>query len=308
MGVYPVLIDSLVRMASDLEKYNHIKQKKTTPESDGFVEFMYSNSELQIPDFDTNAAWDNVSAHISSKERNNFSWLKIAASIALVCSFAMVVYFISIKDSEVIQVVAKGQRVSVTFPDGSTGVLNAHTTVTYPRQFGDIREITLEGEAYFDIIKNHKPFIIDADHVDVKVLGTAFNLITKPNEVKLYVDRGTVAFAKEGKETKVTAGIEAVFNRSTNEVAIKETPSPNIMSWRNGSFEFDNTPLREVTKQLGEYYGVDFKVSKKSLKSCRISASIKNQSLEEALSLIETILDVNAKLKGKTVKISGKGC
>ena len=206
------------------------------------------------------------------------------------------------------QVASANEKVSVTFPDGSTGILNAQSQFTYPEKFASERNVSFSGEAYFDIQKSKKPFIINTNGVDVKVLGTAFNLITSKNEVKLYVDRGLVAFSKDGKETKVSAGTEAIFDRNTNEVTIKESPSTNIMSWRNGTFKFDNTPLGDVIQDLEEFYQVDFKFANENLKKCRVTASIEGKTIQEVLSMMESILEVNTKLKNSTVKISGKGC
>jgi transmembrane sensor len=256
---------------------------------------------------DENQAWDQLTQKLDTSKKSTFNWLKIAASVVIVLSVSIALYISNAPIKE-LEVATTDERINVTFPDGSLGVLNEYSSFSFPEEFGDDRRVSFSGEAYFDIIKSNKPFIIDANGVEVKVLGTAFNLITDENNVSLYVDRGLVAFSKDGVDTKVKAGLEAIFNKKTNKVTIKEIPNANIMSWRNGYFKFDDTPLNEALADLSEYYDVEFKLTNNKLSSCRISVVINQKSLSEAVDLIESILAVKAEIKNHTVKISGKGC
>ncbi|MEM0938887.1 MAG: FecR domain-containing protein [Bacteroidota bacterium] len=269
---------------------------------------MYHNSALSYQEVDEKAAWDKFSQNLINEEVNRKNlWFKIAASITILLSVAFIIYFSQFR-SQQLQVVSENERIVITFPDGSTGVLNENSQFQYTEKFGDERKVTLYGEAYFDVKKSEKPFIINANGIDIKVLGTAFNLHTTDEKVILFVERGLVAFSKDGDETKITAGLEAVYHKASNQIDIKENSTPNIMSWRNGKFRFRNTPLIEALNDLKEYYKIDFKLSNNNLKNCRISASFNKKSVSEVLNLLEDILDVETKLKDKTVKISGKGC
>ncbi|WP_462251516.1 FecR family protein [Ekhidna sp.] len=294
-------------MAKDLEVYNHLNnQEQPSDSEDGFVEFLFQHTNLDAPEVDENAAWERLNQKIQNPNKG-FAWMKIAASVAILAILSITVYLYNPAPSE-IYVASADQKVRVEFPDGSIGVLNENSSFTYPEKFGDARNVAFKGEAYFDIKKSQKPFIIDVNGVDVKVLGTAFNLITTENEVKLYVDRGLVAFEKEGQQTKVPAGNEAIFNRETAAVTFSERPSENIMSWRNGIFNFNNTPLSTALDQLGEYYNVDFELSNDKLQNCRLTVTFEKQSLSTVLKTISTALDVKTSRKNDTVKISGKGC
>jgi len=297
-------------MSRDLERYNHLNYQSNSDaqaESDSFIDFLYVNTEARFPEVNENIAWERFSRKLDQDNTKNYGWLKIAASIAIIFAVSITIY-LNNSQIEQLSVASNDQRVSVTFPDGSSGILNESSSFAYPERFGDERRVSFSGEAYFDIKKSTKPFIIDANGVEVKVLGTAFNLITDDKKVSLYVDRGLVAFVKDGMETKIKAGKEAVFNKETSEVVFNPTPSVNIMSWRNGYFEFDKTPLNKALKELSEYYNVDFKFANDKLKNCTITVTIDQKSLKEALDLIEDILSVKTDKKGNTVKISGKGC
>jgi ferric-dicitrate binding protein FerR (iron transport regulator) len=294
-------------MANDLKAYNHLNYKDQPSEKeDGFVEFLFQHSEMSAPEINEDKAWNSLNQKIHNPNRA-FAWMKIAAAIAILAMLSVSVYLYNPTPSE-IHVASNTEKVSVTFPDGSIGILNANSSFTYIEEFGNERNVSFSGEAYFDIVKSEKPFIIDVNGVDVTVLGTAFNLITTEEEVKLFVDRGLVAFEKDGNQTKVPAGKEAIFNRKDATVALFDTPSSNIMSWRNGVFNFDQTPLSEALEELAEYYDVKFELSNEKLQECRISATFKNQSLNEVLKTIGTVLNVKTTLKNNSVKISGRGC
>lgn len=294
-------------MANDLKVYNHLNYKdQPSNNEDGFVEFLFQHSDIEAPEIDESKAWDQLIQKIHKPNRG-FTWMKIAAAVTVLAILSVSLFLYNPSPSQ-IHVASTDQKVNVTFPDGSIGILNTNSSFTYPESFGDERNVTFSGEAYFDIQKSEKPFIIDVNGVDVKVLGTAFNLVTTDEKVELYVDRGLVAFEKDGKQTQVPAGKEAIFIRKDASVELRNIPSANIMSWRNGVFNFDQTPLGDALIELGKYYDVEFKLSNDRLKDCKISATFKNQSLKEVLETIGTVLNVKATIKNDTVKISGQGC
>ena len=294
-------------MAKDLEVYNHLNyQEPASEQEDGFVEFLFQHTEMVAPEIDENKAWEKLNQKIHNPNKG-FAWMKIAAAVTILAILSITVYLYNPSPNN-IYVASTDQMVSVTFPDGSIGILNENSSFTYPEEFGEVRNVAFEGEAYFDIQKSTKPFIIDVNGVDVKVLGTAFNLITTADEVKLYVDRGLVAFEKNGEQTQVPAGNEAIFDRNSDLVTFSEIPSENIMSWRNGVFNFDKTPLNEALTELGEYYNVEFELSNDKLQNCRLSMSFNKEPLNKVLKTISTALSLKTSRKNDIVKISGQGC
>ncbi len=294
-------------MANDLRIYNHLNYKDDShEESDGFVDFLFQNSEIDIPEIDEERAWEALNQKIYQPKKS-ISWMKVAATVAILAVLSVTVYLYNPSPSTV-SIASTDQIVNVTFPDGSTGILNKNSSFSYPEKFGKERNVSFTGEAYFDIQKSAKPFIIDVNGVDVKVLGTAFNLVTTKNQVKLYVDRGLVAFEKDGEQTQVPAGKEAIFNRANASVNIKNTPDENIMSWRSGIFNFDDTPLKKALPELADYYEVEFELSNGQLNECKITATFNKKTLKEVLETISTALNVKAVIKNDKVKISGQGC
>lgn len=294
-------------MAKDLKVYNHLNYNDQPSDGDdGFVEFLMQQTDSDAPEVDIDVAWNTVSAKAKSPAAT-FNWLKIAASVAILAILSASLYFYNLSPNQ-LYVSSADETISIEFPDGSLGTLNAQSSFSYPEWFEDTRSISLTGEAYFDIKKSKKPFIIDVNGVEVRVLGTAFNLISSDDEVKLFVDRGLVAFEKNGVQTKVPAGTEAIFDRRSAQVEILAAPTANIMSWRNGVFMFDQTPLEVVLDELSDYYNVQFELSNDKLNTCRISATFNKQPLNEVLSTIGSILNVQTSRKDDTIKISGQGC
>lgn len=291
-----------------IERYNHLRYNSdSSNEKDEFVDFLFENTDGDAPDIDLDAAWNITSQKINASKSNNYAWLKVAASIAIVLSVAFTAWRInSTPDQQYIS--TTDQKLEVTFPDGSKGVLNQHSSFSFLSQFGEERRVAFEGEAYFDIEKSKKPFIIEVGGVEVKVLGTAFNLNSTETSVELYVERGLVAFVKDGVETKVAAGKEAVFIKENSSVRFSGIPEKNVMSWRNGTFNFDKTPLSEALTQLEEFYDVSFKLSSKSMAKCQITATFDQMSLKEVIKSLEALLVVKTTKVGNTIKISGQGC
>ncbi|MEO1253483.1 MAG: FecR domain-containing protein [Bacteroidota bacterium] len=294
-------------MADELKVYNHFRYNSESPKKeDEFIEFLFQNTEISIPEPDEEKAWKSLNEKIYQTKKS-FPWMKIAAAVTILAVLSISLYLYN-PTPETLFISSVSEKVNVTFPDGSTGTLNSNSSFSYPEEFGNERTVTFTGEAYFDIKKNEKPFIIDANGVNVKVLGTAFNLITTNKEVKLYVDRGLVAFEKDGVQTRVPAGKEAIFNKENLSVKVKDVPDANIMSWRNGIFTFNDTPLRDALPILAKYYEVSFDITNEKLKDCKISATFNKQPLDEVLKTIGTTLNLKTSFKSNKVKISGTGC
>ncbi len=294
-------------MSKDLsERYNQLLNKEGSSIERDFIDFLIEKSEIECPEVDVIFAWNKFEAKVV-RQKSSFHWLKIAAAIVIVC--ISTVLLIQIQSSgELLTVSSLDQKAHVKLPDGSIAVLNKNSTFSYPSAFGDERLVSFQGEAYFEVKKNPKPFIIDVGSVQVKVLGTLFNLETHGDEISLFVNRGLVAFVNNGVETQVRAGMEAVFNKKDRSITFSKNPSHNIMSWRNGVFKFNDTPLSVALNQLEEYYNVSFKLNNKKLESCKITASFEKKSLNEILKVFSSILQVKMKQKGDIVRISGNGC
>ncbi len=273
------------------------------------IDWMFENSVAEAPETDVDLAWNKLQSKISEPVQK--SWyssllFRVAASVAIIAItvFGTQQYW---NADPLTEIAATSQGHEVVFPDGSRSVLNEQAVVAYPEKFDDTRTIEFEGEAYFDIVKDTKPFIIKMNGIDVRVLGTAFNLTTSGDNVEVLVERGLVAFEKGDKQVKVAKGQLGIFNKATLEIKVDTTPPSNLMSWRTGKFNFEDAALSQVTDELGQYYSVNFKVSSQ-LDNCRVTAKFDNAPLTEVLKVLETVLNASVSQDKTTVKIKGKGC
>lgn len=295
-------------MPKELERYNHLRYNERTSETKGFADFLYENTEISAPEIDVDEAWNSFQIKLERKpQKKSNSWMRIAASVVMLVGVSLFVWKIS-SPTDQVTISTLDERMSVTFPDGSTGVLNANSSFSFPEKFGEERLVSFEGEAFFDIKKSDKPFIIDVNGVDVRVLGTAFNLVSSSDQVELFVTRGLVAFDKDGSQTKVAAGLKAIFSKSTGEVIITDNPSSNITSWVEGKLDFNSTPFSEVVSDIGNHYDVTFDVTNTAINKCTFTGSFEKRSLADVIETLEEILGLEMSKIDGVIKVTGAGC
>ncbi|MEP1096535.1 MAG: FecR domain-containing protein [Cyclobacteriaceae bacterium] len=294
-------------MPNELERYNHLRYENNSSDEEGFVDFLFENSESSAPEVSVDDAWASLQKKIDAGKTKSYSWLRIAASVTILLGVSIFIWTLSTTPDQV-NVASADEKINVTFPDGSSGVLNTNSSFSFLEKFGNERVVAFEGEAYFDIKKSEKPFLIEMGDVTVRVLGTAFNLVTSNEEVELIVERGLVAFVKEDEQTKVAAGLKAVFNKADNSVEITENPSTNIATWIDGKLEFDDTSFETVIQDLESYFEVSFQVENQLINSCKVTATFDKNSLSEVIETLELMLGVQMEETQGKIIVSGKGC
>ena len=145
--------------------------------------------------------------------------------------------------------------------DGSVVALNRGSKLLFPKKFkGDIREVTIVGEAFFDVVPNpEKPFIINAGNAQVKVLGTSFNVCAYPGSetVEVIVETGKVQVINtqtdlpaENREVFLTPGEKGTFYTENHLLEKTMNLDPNFLAWKTQSLVFTKVPLIDVVKSL----------------------------------------------------------
>ncbi|MGL5892801.1 MAG: FecR family protein, partial [Bacteroidia bacterium] len=206
---------------------------------------------------------------------------------------------------------ATDKPVESRLSDGSNVHLNCDTRLDYPENFtGDKREVTLSGEAFFNVQRDtKKPFIIHAGPVDVRVLGTSFNVKAYPGreEVLISVESGKVRCAAGNDSIELIAGEEGIYNIRTKELSRNVMDNPNAFAFRTKILNFNNTPLSKVVVDIGDAYHVKVNLKNPALKNCRITATYSN-NLADVLDLLAELTQTTITRQGDTVIIDGKGC
>ena len=199
----------------------------------------------------------------------------------------------------------RGGQYELILPDGSHVWLNSASELRFPIAFGGgRREVSLKGEGYFQIAKDaRRPFVVDVNDMKVKVLGTSFNTMAYSEEgtVNTTLVDGSVV-VEEGKEQKMLQpGQQACLGREGAAITIRKADVRQVTAWRSGLFEFDNTDLASIMRQLARWYDIDV-VYKVTPEKAPLGGSIsRNLDLKEVLSLLEANGINHFSIEGKKV-------
>lgn len=154
-----------------------------------------------------------------------------------------------------------GQRACLVLQDGTEVWLNAKSKLVYPAQFtGEERRVKVEGEAFFNVAKDSvKPFIVSAMDVDMKVLGTQFNVYCYPDVgyVETSLLEGSVRVFFSGKEKEgILLKPDQQVTAANGKMVVKPIRLNEHFLWRDGVYAFENEPLIDILKKLELYYDV----------------------------------------------------
>jgi ferric-dicitrate binding protein FerR (iron transport regulator) len=154
-----------------------------------------------------------------------------------------------------------GGQYEITLADGTRVWLNALSTLRFPTAFsGHERSVQLTGEAYFEVSKDKKkPFQVNANGIDVEVLGTHFNVNAYADEpsVKTTLLEGSVRLVKGDKNMELKPGEQAQTTGVDGFFLDKDADTDQAVAWKNGHFSFDGSDVYEVMRQISRWYGVE---------------------------------------------------
>jgi transmembrane sensor len=161
--------------------------------------------------------------------------------------------------------VPRGCKVAqLQLSDGSEAFLNAGSSITFPTAFkGKTREITMTGEAYFEIAnKSGAPFIVKKGEMNIQVLGTHFDVSAYDDEeaMKVTLLEGAVKVSKGAEGVLLKPGQQAKLPREDAAFAFKvfnDVDTTEVMAWKNGRFELNGTTLKEIMRQIARWYDVE---------------------------------------------------
>lgn len=215
---------------------------------------------------------------------------------------------------------------SIVLGDGSSIILKPNSTLQYPIVFNaDHREVKLSGEAFFEIAKDQKrPFLVYADKIITKVLGTSFTIRAFENEknVSVKVSTGKVSVftesdvkANQNKKNAQLEGIilvpnqQVIFSRAESKIVKSLVDNPAILgSTSSIGFVFHDTPLKTVFEQLEKAYGVDIVFDQDVMANCFLNASLEEMPLFDKMRLICKGINAHYEVIDTHIVVTGKGC
>ncbi len=275
----------------------------------------------QLPSAVIEEEWQRLQQKISKQESSpiirRLQFLKYAAAVILCLFIGTGIWFWN--QNEVITIATGyGEQEAVKLPDGSEVMLNSNSTLSYKEEVeaAKIREVKLEGEAFFDVRhSSERPFIVKGDAFDVNVLGTTFNVINRENKHRVVLNTGSVqvnflegTHIKTQDKSKVEKKITLKPNEwleSTKEGYIQASVnSRTYSSWTQNILTFDETPLSELSRILEDNYGLEVIIEDKSLSTNKITGQIPTENITDLLNAIQKAFDIKIiQLDRNTIKI-----
>ncbi|NOU58590.1 FecR family protein [Marinifilum caeruleilacunae] len=268
--------------------------------------------------YNSDHAWNQVHSRISKPDNKNMSILanqnfkrvlQFAAMIVLVIGLGLVsnkVYKDYLSPYKTFISKAEDSSKTIVLADGSTVTLNGEAKLVYPKKFNSAtRNVSLEGEAFFDIAKNpEKAFIITVKGAEIKVLGTSFNVIAQEDKVEVLVESGKVQFSElENNEESVILekGDFAVLKEnSLNKTLMNDD---NYLSWKTQKMVFRGMPLKDVAKVIERTYRVKVEFESNDIANEKINTTFIQDPLNVVLTNICMSKSLTYEKKGQTITI-----
>lgn len=184
-----------------------------------------------------------------------------------------------------------GVRTKFQLPDGSTGYLNSGSRLKYPVQFVRERKVELVGEAFFDVVHNKKvPFHVNTPNLDIKVLGTTFNVIANEDEqteeITLQTGRVHVILRNRKQEAIMSPNEQLSLNIEKQTFTKNKVEASQYSTWKEGKLVFRNENMQQVARRLSRWYNAEVVVNDNMLNDYTFHATFIDEPLDEVLKLI----------------------
>ena len=208
--------------------------------------------------------------------------------------------------------VPTGQRVNITLSDGTNVWLNARTKIVYPAVFDkSVRQVAVDGEAYFDVAKDKKrPFIVETGKCNMEVLGTKFNFRDYPEDHEVVVSllEGKVELnnlLKKEKEAILAPDERAILNKTNGRMTVETVTASNASQWTDGYLFFDEELLPDIVKELERSYNVTIRIANDSLNTFRFYGNFvrREQSIQEVLDALASTEKIQYKIEERNITI-----
>jgi transmembrane sensor len=208
---------------------------------------------------------------------------------------------------------AYGQTKTIWLPDSSRVTLNANSTLTYPTDWkqGDTREVSLLGEAFFQVRQyptaaGMAKFVVHTEEMDVQVIGTSFNVINRGSRTQVVLEEGQVRVQlNDGSEVlHMQPGELVEVSRESDRVIHKSIDPHRYTAWIQNQLLLNNTSLKEIALTIEETYGVEVVMAEVSLSNLRLTGSFPLDNLDRLLEVLSASAGIEANRKGRKVVIT----
>ncbi len=268
----------------------------------------------ELPDEEIDRLFMQLKERIDRKIQRNKNikvWLRYAAVILAVSGLTLLLnnlLTINERKSQSVTTVisANGQQSTVILPDSSVVTLNYNSKLIYAENYGENnRRVQLEGEAYFDVKKqNNLEFTVQTSDIDIKVLGTRFNVQAYGNneQTKVILETGSVQISDHANQFshRMNPGQIVFYDTRTGNLRMDTINLSRALAWREGIIYFVDTPMPEVISQLERKYNIKIQVKNQNVLKTVFTATLKNESITDVLKLIEYSCLIRYKIENQS--------
>jgi len=226
----------------------------------------------------------------------------------------------ALPDEDTVIKTAFGEKRKVWLPDSSVVVLNGNSSLKIPKIWLEdtIRNVWLEGEGYFEITKAKTPgkdfFVVHTNSMDVKVLGTKFNVNAYTENASVALKEGKVQVLYTGKNND---GKTTIYEMKPGDVVLlkpaeavepilEKTPTEVVADWTSNEYHFDYTPLQDIAVMIEQRFGYAVSWQDSVLAERTLNGHMHAANLDELINALEVTLNINIEKKDKRLLISAR--
>lgn len=249
----------------------------------------------------------NTASPVRLPARTLFRWYQVAAVASLLMVGAAVWFFYFLSPYIQYQTSYSEQR-EIRLPDSTVVNLNANSVLKLNSEWHDekVREVWLEGEAYFEVVKQPQAadgrFIVHTRELDIEVLGTAFNVQARRGKTEVVLSEGQVALKQAGQQKSITMEPGEKASLNENQVFSKVRVNPeHYASWKNNRLFFDNEPLREIFLSIQDMCGYRIRVSKPEFLQKQFTGSCPTDDVNILITAIAETFNLRVEHEGDDI-------
>ena len=284
-----IIIKYLSGNMSERESASFLKEvaadDELSSEFESYKTVWQLTNQLNYDQDAVNASWYTFQQEVKAPYNKpfGFDWLKVAASVTILVAFSVGMWFFGSTD---VTFTTSDSKEVVTLSDKTVVELNSNSTLTYDKEFDGIREVTLCGQANFDVTKSANKFIVHSKSGDITVHGTQFNVYSNNVSgftlVELY--EGSISFKGNTKEVMLVPGQRLIVD----EIGTVTLSTFTKKSEWSETISCDNVPLSYILGQLKLTYGVGYTLSKKLLKE-HYTVSLPKDDLSVCIKILNEV-------------------
>lgn len=315
------------------EELAEFKAWLARPDSQTEVNDWLANHWALSPEIDSSTLIETVSRQIQEYQESHFQakrfslsgivkvYQKFAAFLLIPLIGLGIFYWVNQNHKSAGQFVEtiapRGQKSQIVLSDGTKIWLNSDTRIKYPGSFSsDERDVYLEGEAFFEVTKNtHRPFIVHTSGLNVKVLGTKFNVkaYSDEDQVETSLFEGNINLLMTNPWTKATAvkgvkpGQSLIYSKTNRELEYNRFPQEEIYGWKKNRLIFKDDTFSNLVKKVERWYDVQIVYDEKLFKDRRLTVELNDgERLEQLMKIISLALSVDYQFENGEIILTPK--